>query len=153
MARTITQERAIAQNEINATANEVEGHLVRLLSDWQQMKAVRISGWGGFVKKLATQIKEYESSHGYNNPDGDWWLHVYSRYTSIIADVRNRRTAQKVEIYLGKFEEETGILLQLFDCLKRRTDYTAEGVNAAYAEASRLEDQARELLGSVRDFK
>jgi len=151
--RTITPERATAQNEINALANEIEGHLARLLSEWQQKKAVKISGWGGFVQKLKAQLEEYNASHGFNNPEGDWWLNVHTAYTSIVANLRNRRTVQKVEIYLARFDDASGVLTEVHDCHQRQTDYTAEGVNAAFAEASRLEEQARELLSSVRDFR
>ena len=151
--RTITPERVTAQNEINAVANEIEGHLVRLLSDWQQKKAVKVSGYGGFVQKLKAQLEQYNASHGYNVQDGDWWLNVHTSYTSVVASVRNRRTQQSVEIYLARFDKGTGVLLSLLDCVKRQTDYTAESVNAAFAEASRLENQARELLSSVSDFR
>ena len=151
--RTITPERATAQNEINAIANEVEGHLVRLLSDWQQKKAVKVSGHGGFVQKLNAQLEEYSISHGYNVKDGDLWLTVHTAYTSVVANVRNIKTGQRVEIYLARFDDTSGVLTQLLDCVKRQTDYTAESVNAAFAEASRLENQAREVLSSVSDFR
>ena len=151
--RTITPARATAQNEINAIANEIEGHLVRLLSDWQQKKAVKVSGHGGFVQKLKAQLEDYNASHGYNVQDGDLWLNVYTSYTSVIANVRNTKTAQKVEIYLARFDDETGVLTQVHECLQRRTDYTAESVNAAFAEAHQLEQQARELLSTVSDFR
>ena len=62
----ISQQRINAQNEINTVANEVEGHLIRLLSDWQGIKARKISGWGGFVKKLEAQLDEYAGRHGFN---------------------------------------------------------------------------------------
>ena len=151
--KRVTPERATAQNEINAVANEIEGHLVRLLSDWQQKKAVKVSGHGGFVQKLKAQLEQYNASHGYNVPDGDLWLNVHTSYTSVVATVRNIKTSQKVEIYLARFDDATGVLLSLHECVKRQTDYTAESVNAAFAEASRLEAQARELLGSVREFR
>ena len=151
--RTITPKRATAQNEINAVANEIEGHLARLLSDWQQKKAVKVSGHGGFVQKLKAQLEEYCASHGYNVQGGDLWLNVNTAYTSVVATVRNIKTSQKVEIYLARLDDATGVLTHVHECQQRRTDYTAEGVNAAFAEASRLEAQARELLSSVREFR
>lgn len=151
--RTITPERATAQNEINALANEIDGHLVRLLSDWQQKKAVKVSGHGGFVQKLKAQLEEYNASHGYNVDGSDLWLNVHTSYTSVLANVRNIKTGQRVEIYLARFDNATGVLTQVHECVKRQTDYTAESVNAAFAEASRLEDQARELLSSVHEFR
>ena len=146
----ISTERINAQNEINARANEVEGHLVRLLSEWQDVKACKISGGGGFVKKLQTQLDEYEESHGYNSED--WWLHCYTSYTSIIACLRNRKSALKVEIYLARFDDETGFLTHVHECLQRRIDYTLEGVQANIKKANELEEQARQLRSEVRDF-
>ena len=150
--RRITPEQATAQNEINAIANEVEGHLIRLLSDWQQKKAVKISGYGGFVQKLKAQLEEYYASHGYNVEGGNLWVSVYRSYTSIIASVRILKTGQKVEIFLARVDEETGVLTHIHECNQRRTDYTAEDVNAVFAEADRLEAEARDLRNSVRDF-
>ena len=150
--RRITPEQATAQNEINAIANEVEGHLIRLLSDWQQKKAVKISGYGGFVQKLKAQLEEYYASHGYNVEGGNLWVSVCRFYTSIIASVRILKTGQKVEMYLARVDEETGVLTQIHECKQRRTDYTAEDVNAVFAEADRLEAEARDLRNSVRDF-
>lgn len=150
--RTITPERATAQNEINAIANEIDGHLIRLLSDWQQKKAVKVSGHGGFVQKLKAQLEEYSTSHGYNANNGDLWLAVYTSHTSVVANLRNIKTGQRVEIYLARFDNATGMLTQVHECRQRRTDYTAESVNAAFAEAYRLENQARELLRSVGEF-
>ena len=146
----ISQQRINAQNEINAVANEVDGHLVRLFSEWQDVKARKISGGGGFVKKLQAQLEEYEQSHGYNSDD--WWLHCYASYTSIIASLRNRKTALKVEIYLARFDDETGVLTRVHECLQRRTDYTLEGVQANINKARELEEQARQLRSEVRDF-
>jgi len=146
----ISEQRINAQNQINARANEVDGHLVRLFSEWQDIKARKVSGHGGFVKKLQAQLEEYEQSHNYNTED--WWLHCYASYTSIIACLRNRKTALKVEIYLARFDDETGILTHVHDCIKRKTDYTVEGVANNIKKATELEEQARQLRSQVRDF-
>lgn len=146
----ISEPRINAQNEINARANEVEGHLVRLFSEWQDVKVRKISGSGGFVKKLQTQLEGYEESHGYNS--GDWWLHCYGSYTSIIASLRNRKSALKVEIYLARFDDQTGILTHVHDCIQRKTDYTVEDVANNIKKARELEEQARQLRSAVRDF-
>ena len=146
----ISEPRINAQNEINARANEVDGHLVRLFSDWQDVKACKTSGSGGFVKKLQTQLEEYEQSHDYNS--GDWWLHCYASYTSIIANLRNRKSALKVEIYLARFDGQTGILTNVHDCTQRKTDYTVEDVANNIKKARELEEQARQLRSAIRDF-
>ena len=155
----ISEQRINAQNQINARANEVEGHLIRILSEWQGIKARKISGHGGFVQKLQTQLHEYEQSHGYNVPDGtdceygsEWWLTCHASYTTIMATLRNRKTAQKVEMYLARFDDTNGILTHVSECHKRKTDYTVEGVANNIKKANELEEQARQLRSQVRDF-
>jgi len=149
---TITDERIAAQNAINAQTNEIEGHLLRILSDWQGLKARKVSGYGGFVQKLQQQLDAYCKDHGYNQPDGDWWLNVSASYTSVLATVRNTKTAMKAEAYLARFNEADGVLTSIGEGWQRRTDYTADGVNAALKEAEQLEEQARQLRSSVREF-
>ena len=148
----ISEERINAQNNINLLANEIEGHLSRLLSEWQGVKARKVSGHGGFVKKLATQLDDYSASHGYNVKDGQLWLNVYASYTSIIATVRSHKTAQKVEIYLARFDDQTGVLTKIEDCIERRTDFTLEEVQGCIQKARELESQASALRSTVRDF-
>ena len=148
----ISEERIKAQNEINFLANEIEGHLSRLLSEWQGVKARKVSGHGGFVKKLETQLDDYSSDHGYNVQGGQVWLNVYASYTSIIATIRDRKTAQSVEIYLARFNDETGVLTKIEDCVKRRTDFSLEEVQGCIQKARELEGQASQLRSTVRDF-
>ena len=148
----ISEERIKAQNEINSLANEIEGHLSRLLSEWQGVKARKISGGGGFVKKLETQLDDYSSGHGYNMQGGQVWLNVYASYTSIIATVRHLKTAQSVEIYLARFNDETGVLTKTEDCVQRRTDFSLEEVQGCIQKARELEGQASQLRSTVRDF-
>jgi hypothetical protein len=148
----ISEQRISAQNEINLVANEIDGHLVRLLSEWINLKARKVSGYGGFVKKLSEQLDQYNESHSYNKKDGNWWLNVHASYTSIIATVRNLNTAQKIDIYLGRFDDKTGVLTRVEDVLKRKTDYTLEDVQGWIKKATELENQAQQLRGLVRDF-
>ena len=158
---TINESTIKSRNEFNLVCNEIEGHLVRLLSDWQQKKAVKVSGHGGFVQKLKAQLDDYNASHGYNvqggdlglNIGGDLWLNVYTSYTSVLATVRNIKTGSKVEIYLARFDDATGVLTQIHECQKRRTDYTLEEVQSTFKKAKDLEQQARDLLSSVYDFR
>ena len=154
----ISEQRIQAQNDINALANEVEGHLLRLLSDWQGVKACKVSGGGGFVKKLRTEVDQYIESQEFNRHEGhnvsrsDWWLNVFTQYTSITATIRNIKTGQKVEMYLARFNEDTGELTSLCDEQLRRTNYTLEYVQANINKARELEEQARQLRSEVRDF-
>ena len=56
-----------------------------------------------------------------------------------------------MEISLGKVSEE-GFLLELFDTQERRTNFTVAEVAGALEKARELEQKARELRGSVREF-
>lgn len=150
----ISEERINSQNTINALANETEGHLIRILSRWVGSKGRTVSGSGGFAKKLRLELEQYEKSHGYNLPadEREWSLIFHASCSSIMATLRNLKTREKVEMYLAKFDEDTGYILCAYDCHKRRTDYTLEGVQNNIKKAKELEEQARQLRSEVRDF-
>jgi hypothetical protein len=149
----LTNDRIIAQNTLNGVANEIEGHLLRILSPYQGFKGRKISGHGGYVAKLQAEFHSYYQDHGYNQPGKPYWLNVYASHTTLVATVRdNTTTAKPVEMYLGRFDDETGILIGLSEGVKRRTDYTLEEVQQANITASQLEDQARHLRSSVAVF-
>jgi len=149
----ITNDRIIAQNTLNALANEIEGHLLQILNPYQGLKIRKISGHGGYVAKLQDQFHRYCKDYGYNQPGQPYWVSVYASYTSLVARVSNNTTTAKpVEMYLGRFDDQTGILNRLCEGVKRRTDYTLVEVEGALARASQLEDEARRLRSSVSDL-
>ena len=148
-----TAERIKDQNAIHGEANVIEGHLLQILSPWQGLKVRKISGQGGYVAKLQAELDRYCADHGYNVEGQPYWLNVYASYTSLIARVKDHTsTASPVELYLGRFNDQTGILTQLGEGVKRRTDYTLSEVEQALATAYQLEEQARELRSSVSVF-
>ena len=145
-----TAERIKDQNSLNAEANLIQGHLIRILSPYQGLKVRKISGHGGYVAKLQAEFQRYWIGHGYNQPGQPYWLNVYASYTSLIATVRdNTSTAKPVEMYLGRFNDQTGVMTHLSECSDRRTDYSLSEVEEALAKASQLEEQARQLRSSV----
>jgi len=155
----ITQQRVDAQNKINALANEIEGHLLRLLSDWQQKKAFKTSGYGGKVAALEKAFDAYCASHGYNVSAGDGrdastvWVNLYRQYNSVTASVQNLiSNGRRVEMHLGR-TDDTGTLISLGDGYRRRTDYTVAEIEGALSQAYNLEEQARQLRSSVSDFQ
>jgi hypothetical protein len=159
MTYGITQQRVDAQNQINALANEIEGHLLRLLSDWQQKKAFKTSGYGGKVAALEKAFDAYCASHGYNAPAGEGqtassvWVNLYRQYNSVAASVQILlNNGQRVEMHLGR-TDDAGTLISLGDGHKRRTDYTVAEIEGALSQAYDLEEKARQLRSSVRDFQ
>ena len=141
------------QNSLNFLANEIEGHLLRVLSPWQGLKVRKISGGGGYVAKLQAEFNRYCADHGYNVQGQPCWLNIYASYTSLLARVSDHSsTAKSVEMVLGRFNDETGILNSLSGGTKRRTDYTLAEVEAALARAYQLEDEARALRSSISDL-
>lgn len=155
MPRQITQESVNARNTFNALANEVEGHLIRLLSEWQGRKAWKVSGYGGMVAALSLAFDRYCADHGYNLREAETncpvWLSLYNQHGQIIANLRHLPSALKAEIYLGRVDD-AGVVTRLSDCRKRRTDYTAAEVTARFEKAYQLESEARELRSSLCDF-
>jgi hypothetical protein len=148
----LSETRIQDQNAINATANEVEGHLLRLLSPWQGKKIRKISGHGGNVAKLQDEFDRYCFDHGYNQPGQPLWVNMHASYTSLIITVRDITRPISTELYVARFDDETGILTALGDGDKRRTDYTLTEVEQALARAQVLEAEARALRSTFRLF-
>jgi hypothetical protein len=148
----LTEKQVQDQNTVNAEANIIEGHLLRILSLYQGQKVCKISGYGGVVSKLKAEFERYCSDHGYNQQEQPFWLNLHASYTSLMATLRHPASALKVELYLGRFDDSTGVLTHLSDGSTRRTDYTLKEVEEALATAYKLEEQARKLRSSVSVF-
>ena len=63
-----TTERVTAQNQLNAAANVAQEQLRRVLVNWIGRKAWKISGHGGPVAKLKTELDQLSSAAGWNQP-------------------------------------------------------------------------------------
>ena len=148
----LTESRIQDRNAINTAANEIQGHMLRLLSPWQGKKIRKISGHGGNVAKLQEEFDRYCFDHGYNQPGQALWVNMHASYTSLIITVRDNTRPISTELYVGRFDDETGILTALGDGDKRRTDYTLAEVEQALTRAQVLEAEARELRHVVNLF-
>lgn len=148
----LSESRIQDRNAINAAANEIEGHMLRMLSPWQGLKVRKISGHGGNVAKLQAEFDRYCSDHGYNQAGQHLWVCMTASYTSLIVTIRDTARPINTELYVGRFNDETGILTHLGEGGKRRTDYTLAEVEQALAKAAELEEQARSLRNTFRAF-
>jgi hypothetical protein len=148
----LTESRIQDRNAINAAANEIGGHMLRMLSPWQGKKIRKISGHGGNVAKLQDEFDRYCFDHGYNQPGQPLWVNMHASYTSLIITVRDNTRPISAELYVARFDDETGILTALGDGDKRRTDYTLTEVEQALARAQVLEAEARALRSTFRLF-
>lgn len=149
-----TCERVDARNAFNATCNEIEGHLLRILSEWDGRKIWKTSGYGGLTAKFEPVLRSYQTSHGYNlTAEGcRIWVNVRVQHgTQIVAFVRDTHQALSAEMYLGR-TTEAGEVSSLNECRQRKTDYTLEGVVRTREKAYALECQARDLRRSIADF-
>jgi len=151
----IIDESTIKQrNEFNLICNEIEGHIHRILSEWQQQKVWKISGHGGVVVKLRKVLDDYVKSHNYNTR-GNVWVTFSRPVSSFIVFVRfypEQGPQFSCDLAIGHVNDE-GVLIKLYDCFKRRIDYTLDEVQCTLKKAKDLEQQARDLLNSVRDFR
>ena len=148
----LTESRIQDRNAINTAANEIQGHMLRLLSPWQGKKIRKISGHGGNVAKLQAEFDRYCQDHGYNQAGQHLWVCMTASYTSLIVTIRNTARPISTELYVARFDYETGILTALGDEDKRRTDYTLAEVEQALNRAQVLEAEARELRHVVNLF-
>ena len=157
MARTITAEAVNNRNVFNALANEVEGHLIRLVSEWRNRKVWKTSGYGGLTTAFNGAFNGYCADHSYNlprtdgNPASCVWLSMYCRHDQIIASLHDFNSALKTDLYLGRVDS-TGVVDRVSDCHQRLTNYTVESVSEAFKRAYKLETEARVLRSSVSDF-
>jgi hypothetical protein len=148
----LTESRIQDRNAINTAANEIQGHLLRLLSPWQNKKIRKISGHGGNVAKLQAEFDRYCQDHGYNQAGQHLWVCMTASYTSLIVTIRDTARPISTELYVARFDNETGILTHLGEGEKRRTDYTLAEVMQAKYRAQVLEAEARELRRVVNLF-
>ena len=148
----LTESRIQDRNAINAAANEIGGHVLRMLSPWQGSKVRKISGHGGNVAKLQAEFDRYCLDHGYNQAGQHLWVCMTASYTSLIVTIRDTARPINTELYVGRFNDETGILTHLGEGEKRRTDYTLAEVEQALAKAAELEGQALSLRNKFRAF-
>ena len=148
----LTESRIQDRNAINTAANEIQGHMLRLLSPWQGKKIRKISGHGGNVVKLQAEFDRYCQDHGYNQVGQHLWVCMTASYTSLIVTIRDTARSISTELYVAQFDDETGILTALGDGDKRRTDYTLAEVEQALNRAQVLEAEARELRHVVNLF-
>tara|TARA_A100001015_G_C14553771_1_gene542576 strand:- start:67 stop:597 length:531 start_codon:yes stop_codon:yes gene_type:complete len=143
------------RNHFNLICNEIEGHIYRILSEWEQQKIWKISGYGGPVAKLQKVLDDYVKSHNYNIPGNAWvtFSRPVSSFTVTVSlHPRSVRPQLSHGLRIGHVNDD-GILIELYDCYKRRTDYTLEEVQSTFKIAKDLEQQARYLLRSVYDFR
>jgi hypothetical protein len=148
----LTESRIQDRNAINTAANEIQGHMLRLLSPWQGKKIRKISGHGGNVAKLQAEFDRYCQDHGYNQAGQHLWVCMTASYTGLIVTIRDTARPISTELYVARFDGETGIMTALGDGDKRRTDYTLAEVEQALNRAQVLEAEARKLRHVVNLF-
>ena len=153
---SITQDQIDRQNRHNTVKNEVEAHLVRLLSPWQGKKVWKLSGYGGLVAKLEKEFNAYCDSHGYNDRDGGpdrVWLFMSVPVSSLTVTVKllNAPSIGDNDIRLARVDDD-GVLGEFYQPCKRRTDYDLTTVTETIAQARELEKQAQELRSGIYPF-
>ena len=151
---TINESTIKNRNEFNLVCNEIEGHIHRILSGWQQQKVWKVSGYGGPVAKLQKVLDNYVKSHNYNIRGNAWvvFCRPVSSFTVVVKTYPEQGPTLSTDLRIGHVNDE-GVLIELYDCFKRRTDYTLEEVQSTFNKAKDLEQQARDLLSSVYDFR
>ena len=140
-----------ARNQLNTRAMAAEAELLAILTPWIGRKIRKTSGHGGWVAKLEPVIREFSDR-------GDrTWLTCQHRWVmlecqSMLQLQPHGVSYAKAQLSIGKIDD-TGVLLELFQPTELRTDYTAQEIDEARAEAYRLESEARELRHKIREFE
>jgi hypothetical protein len=145
---TITQNDIDSRNGANARAMAVQHELRELFTPYLGRKLRKVSGYGGFV---AAAQKDFERLQSELAAEG---VHLWcSQSVSWLYAGLRCNGCPTVDVSIGKVQESTGELLELFEVHQRRTDYTLTEVQSKQAEAQQLERQARDLRSEIRDFE
>jgi hypothetical protein len=140
-----------ARNQLNANAMAAEAELIEILTPWLGRKIRKMSGYGGWVAKLEPVIREFT-----DRGDRTWLTCQHSWLTlecqSMLQLQPHGVSYSKAQLSIGKIDE-TGVLLELFQPTELRTNYTATEIDFARARAFELEQQARDLRHSIREFE
>jgi hypothetical protein len=140
-----------ARNQLNANAMAAEAELIEILTPWLGRKIRKTSGHGGWVAKLEPVIREFA-----DRGDRTWLTCQHSWLTlecqSMLQLQPHGVSYSKAQLSIGKIDE-TGVLLELFQPTELRTNYTATEIDFARARAFELEQQARDLRHSIREFE
>lgn len=148
---TISRAEVNCRNIVNFKADQIEGHLIKILSPYQGKKVWKISGYGNLIAKLQKEIEAYTDDHNISYP---WRLIIRSDVSWITADLSyfvQEVGYTKEMLYLGK-RDDNGTLLELGEC-RKRPQFIYEEVAATEQKAYELEKQARELRSSIAYFK
>jgi hypothetical protein len=144
-----------ARNLLNANAMEAEAEIIAILTPWIGRKIRKTSGYGGWVAKLEpvfTAFSKNEDAHGCRAwlSGASKWLRLECQSTNYLTG--DRVSYNKTALSIGEVDD-TGVLLQLFEPSVLRTNYTADEINTARAEAYRLESEAQNLRNTIREFE
>lgn len=148
------------RNAVNLKAMDAQQRLAELLTPYVGKKARKVSGYGGWVAKLQTELQAFSSelhAEGFRAWVGcdHGWIHLDIDTTYKVKELVGGGHAVayvKQTVSVGKIDTDDGELLELFDLATLRTDYTVEWVEQTQAEARRLEEEARDLRSSLREF-
>ena len=143
-----------ARNQLNTAAMAAEAELIAILTPWIGRKIRKTSGYGGWVAKLEPTIREFESNLT-SRTHHAWiacqhnWLHLEVKN---MLHMERGVSYAKADLSIGKVDD-TGVLEELYQPTELRTDYTTTEVEFARARAYELEQQARDLRHSIREFE
>ena len=144
-----------ARNQLNANAMAAEAELLAILTPWIGRKIRKTSGHGGWVAKLEPAIRDFEGKRT-SRQNQIWiacqhsWLQL--EYKNMLQLQPHGVSYSTAHLSIGKIDE-TGVLLELFQPTELRTDYTTTEVEFARARAYELEQQARDLRHTIREFE
>ena len=143
-----------ARNQLNAAAMAAEAELIAILTPWIGRKIRKTSGYGGWVAKLEPTIREFESNLT-SRTNNAWiacqhsWLHLEVKN---MLQMERGVSYAKADLSIGRVDD-SGVLTELYQPTELRTDYTTTEVEFARARAYELEQQARDLRHSIREFE
>lgn len=148
------------RNAVNLKTMDIQRKLGEILGPYVDKKVRKVSGHGGWIVALDKELNIFYSdlaSEGFRSWIScrlDWAsLEVQATFNSAeLVGGGHAVEYVKASILLAKITQENGTLVEIFEPVILRTDYTLEWVEATRKQAAQLEDQARDLRSQLREF-
>jgi hypothetical protein len=144
-----------ATNRANHAVVLLQRYVAQRLTPFIGQKVIKNTGWGtGLTKKVSAhigQIKCDRPGEHFHISHGGAWISVRLSVSRCYKDER-RESSMSYEAYASVGRTEDGILQELIEPPKLRTDYTEAEIRGKRALLRDLEDKVRDAKSALDGF-
>ena len=144
------------RNNCNDFTNILSKQLRDAFEPFMGKKVRKISGYKGWMKQTQKIVDQYVPKNIVGMNDNDRCV-IYASYTSLICSIKLWDPSEKVwaenDIYIGRFDDETGILTALNEPTEYPTDLTLDAFYAAQNKARELTKLLSEQETILKEYR